>query len=92
MASASEDKNESDTFDYQTPVICDQCVGHKNVNSYCLDCKANICDTCKTNRIHREHKLLPNTHPKVTQARHQEHKHMRYVQIESDTQRTQTAS
>ena len=74
MATSSENKDESDKSDYQTPVICDQCVGHKNVNSYCLDCKANICDTCKTNRIHREHKLLPKTHPKVTQARHQEHR------------------
>ena len=70
MASSSEDQTISDQSDYQTAVICDQCEGHKNVNSYCLDCKANICDTCKLKRLHREHKLLPRTHPSVANARH----------------------
>ena len=66
MATAAEPEN----YDCQIPVICDQCEGHQKVNSYCLDCKANICDKCKDKRLHREHKLLPRTHPKVAKARH----------------------
>ena len=61
---------EPENYDYQIPVICDQCEGHQKVNSYCLHCKANICDKCKDKRLHREHKLLPRTHPKVAKARH----------------------
>ena len=64
MATTDEEKS-----DYQTIVICDQCEGTKNVNSYCLDCKANICDDCKVKRLHREHQLLPRTDKRVTRAR-----------------------
>ena len=65
MATSAEPKK----YDCQTPVICDQCETPKNVNSYCLDCKGNICDKCKENRLHREHELLPRTDPRVAKAR-----------------------
>ena len=60
---------ESDVSDYQAPVTCLDCEGHKNVNSYCVDCKGNICDKCKTRRLHKEHRLFPRTHREAVKAR-----------------------
>ena len=56
-------------YDYQTPVICGGCETPKNVKSFCLTCDANLCDSCKTQLIHRKHTVLPRTHPKVVAAR-----------------------
>ena len=56
-------------YDYQTPVLCGGCETHKNVNSFCLNCDANLCDSCKAQLIHRKHTVLPRTHPKVVAAR-----------------------
>ena len=65
--------DESLKYDLQAPVICDACEGHVSVFSYCLDCKGNICDTCKTkhsqNRLQRDHRVLPRTHPEVLKAK-----------------------
>ena len=35
------------------------------VISFCLDCRANICDKCKEKRLHRGHELVPRTDPRV---------------------------
>ena len=56
-------------YDYQTPVVCGNCETSKNVKSFCLNCDANLCDSCKTQLIHRKHTALPRTHPKVVAAR-----------------------
>ena len=61
--------DEPDVSDYQTPVTCLDCEGHKNVNSYCVDCKGNICDRCKTRRLHKEHRIFPRTHREAVKAR-----------------------
>ena len=55
--------------DYQAPVMCEDCEGVRDVNSYCVDCKANVCDTCKPRRLHRKHRVLPRTHPEAAKAR-----------------------
>ena len=60
---------EPDVSDYQAPVTCLDCEGHKNVNSYCVDCKGNICDKCKTRRLHKEHRIFPRTHREAVKAR-----------------------
>ena len=65
MASAEE----PDVSDYQAPVTCVQCQGHRNVHSYCINCQANICDVCKINPLHTKHRVLPRTHREVTKAR-----------------------
>ena len=64
-----EDDDEDDVSDYQTPVICADCEGHKNVNSYCLGCNVDICDKCKNRKLHRKHRILPRTHREVRKAR-----------------------
>ena len=56
-------------YDYQTPVVCGNCETHRNVKSFCLNCDANLCDSCKAHLIHRKHTVLPRTHPKVVAAR-----------------------
>ena len=58
-----------DVSDFQAPVTCLDCEGHKNVNSYCVDCKGNICDKCKTRRLHKEHRIFPRTHRDAVKAR-----------------------
>ena len=60
---------EPDVSDYQALVTCLDCEGHKNVNSYCVDCKGNICDKCKTRRLHNEHRIFPRTHQNAVKAR-----------------------
>ena len=65
MASSAE----TDVSDYQVPVACLDCEGHKNVNSYCVDCKGNICDKCQTRRLHKEHRIFPRTHHEAVKAR-----------------------
>ena len=65
MASSEE----PDVSDYQAPITCLDCEGHKNVNSYCVDCKGNICDKCKTRRLHKHHKIFPRTHREAVKAR-----------------------
>ena len=54
---------------YQTPVTCEDCLGHKNVTSYCLNCKGNLCESCKDKNLHRRHRVLLRTDPEVTKAR-----------------------
>ena len=56
-------------YDYQTPVVCGGCETPKNVKSFCLNCDANLCDSCKAQLIHRKHTVLPRTHPKVVATR-----------------------
>ena len=56
-------------YDYQTPVVCGGCETPKNVTSFCLNCDADLCDSCKTQLIHRKHTVLPRTHPKIVAAR-----------------------
>ena len=65
MAQAAEEE----VSDYQAPVTCGQCDAVKGVNSYCVDCKNDICDTCKSHRLHRTHRILPRTDPEATKAR-----------------------
>ena len=65
MASPEEDDTVSD---YQAPLLCADCEGHKSVESFCLACKADICDFCIT-RHHKLHKVLPRIHPVVRKAR-----------------------
>ena len=65
MASSAE----PDVSDYQAPVTCLDCEGHKNVNSYCVDCKGNICDKCRTRRLHKEHRIFPRSHREAVKAR-----------------------
>ena len=59
----------SDVTDYQTPILCGDCQGHKDVNSYCLACDANLCDKCGKKPLHRKHPVRPRTHPDVIRAR-----------------------
>ena len=56
-------------YDYQTPVVCGGCETPKKVQSFCLNCDANLCDSCKGQLIHRKHTVLSRTHPKVVAAR-----------------------
>ena len=56
-------------YDYQTPVVCGGCETPKNVKSFCLNCDANLCDSCKAQLIHRKHSVLPRPHPTVVAAR-----------------------
>ena len=67
MAGIEEDEYEK--YDYQTPVLCGDCEGHKNVNSYCLNCAVNLCDKCKARSLHKKHRVLPRTHPEVIRSR-----------------------
>ena len=67
MAGIEEDEYER--YDYQTPVLCGDCEGHKNVNSYCLNCAVNLCDKCKGRSLHKKHRVLPRTHPDVIKSR-----------------------
>ena len=57
------------TTDYQTPILCGDCQGHKDVNSYCMACDANLCDKCAKKPLHRKHPVRPRTHPDVIRAR-----------------------
>ena len=66
---SGEEEEEEDVSDYQTPVLCGDCESHKDVNSYCLSCNIDICDKCKTRKLHRPHKILPRTHSEVVRAR-----------------------
>ena len=70
MATAEEEK-----YDYQTPVICDQCKAHKNVHTFCLDCRTSLCDVCKEEHSVQGHNVLPRTHPKVGKVRQLASKH-----------------
>ena len=67
MAGVEEDETEK--YDYQTPVLCGDCEGHKNVNSYCLNCAVNLCDKCKGRSLHKKHRVQPRTHPEVIRSR-----------------------
>ena len=49
-------------------VVCDECGSHDDVNSFCIGCHVNICDICTTTQIHRNHNVLPRTHPEVIQS------------------------
>ena len=46
-----------------TDVICTQCDTKINVINYCIECKANLCDTCKIRHLRfealSEHKIVP---------------------------------
>ena len=63
------ESDESLGYDYQTPVVCGGCETPKNVKSFCFNCDADLCDSCKAQLIHRKHTVLPRTHPKVVAAR-----------------------
>ena len=67
MAGIEEDEYEK--YDYQTPVLCGDCEGHKHVNSYCLNCAVNLCDKCKARSLHKKHRVLPRTHSEVIRSR-----------------------
>ena len=61
--------DESEVSDYQAPIICGDCQGHKDVNSYCLACLVNLCDRCKVKPLHKKHQVRPRTHPDAVRAR-----------------------
>ena len=67
MAGIEDDEPEK--YDYQAPILCGDCEGHKNVNSYCLNCVVNLCDKCKSRSLHKKHRVLPRTHPEVIRSR-----------------------
>ena len=67
MAGIEEDDPEK--YDYQAPVLCGDCEGHKSVNSYCINCALNLCDKCKSRSLHKKHRVLPRTHPEVIRSR-----------------------
>ena len=63
------ESDDTSVYDYQTAVACGGCGTHKNVKSFCLNCDADLCDSCKGQLIHRKHTVLPRTHPKTVAAR-----------------------
>ena len=69
MASLVCDDDDDDQSDFQTPVICGDCEGNRDVRYVCLACDVNICEKCKGRRLHRQHRVLPRGHPEVTKAR-----------------------
>ena len=56
-------------YNYQTTVVCGGCETIGNVESFCLTCDANLCDSCKAHLIHRKHTVLPMTHSTVVATR-----------------------
>ena len=66
MACIEEDETEK--YDYQAPVLCGDCEGHKDVNSYCINCAVNLCDKCKSRSLHKKHRVLPRTQPEVIRS------------------------
>ena len=63
------ESDDASGYDFQTPVVCGGCETPKNVKSFCFNCDADLCDSCKGQMIHRKHTVLPRTHPKVVAAR-----------------------
>ena len=61
--------DDTSCYDFQAPVVCGGCESYKNVESFCLNCDANLCDSCKTHLIHRKHTVLPRTHSRVVATR-----------------------
>ena len=70
MSGLNSDEEQSD---YQTPVICEDCEGNRDVRYFCLECKVNICEKCKGRRLHRKHRVLPRGHREVRNARKAAH-------------------
>ena len=71
MAS-DDDKNTinivQSVHDYQTPSICGDCGGNRDVHDYCIDCKANICNGCKDKVLHQQHKVQNRASQEVRNA------------------------
>ena len=54
--------------DLQTPTICGDCGGNRDVHDYCIDCKANICNGCKDKVLHQQHKVRDRMSQEVRNA------------------------
>ena len=68
MASSEDPDNQTNR------IICEDCTSDKGVTSYCVDCKVNLCEGCKSTFLHKKHKVLSTTYTDELSARQKQPK------------------